>query len=215
VERARRKFGIPALDAHFLPNPIPLPSFESIHFDTIPTFLVLGRIEPQKRPWIVAELARRIPAARFVVAGSTRFPELMADVLDSFRALPNVKYLGAVGSVERGELLRTCWGLLNVSAHEGYPVSFQEAFSYGKTVISNQDPDGVVTSYGYWAGPSEGDGLDEKTLSSLVSAIQLCIRGQDERLSKGYAAREYAVQTHSFERFDSEFRRILAEEQLI
>ncbi len=214
VDRARRKFGIPDLDPYYLPNPIPIPDNIDDHDDAHPTLLVLGRVEPQKRPWVVLELARRLPRVRFVLAGGTRFPELMRDTLDQLSQLPNVELLGMVEVAERARLLKSCWALLNTSSHEGFPVSFQEAFSFGKPVISGQNPDGLVTRHGYFAGESTGEGLDEASVNGFARSIAECINDPETRRQKGRSARAYVVENHSFANFDRHLRALMRAENV-
>ena len=215
VERARRKFGQSEMQPHYLPNPIPLPNVTDIDWQATPMFLALGRLDPQKRPWIVFALAQRLPQVTFVLAGEARYPQLVEPLIAPYRDLPNVRRVGLADGDAKDALLRQCWALINTSIHEGLPVSFLEAFSYGKSVVSCLDPDGLVTRFGYFAGEHSGPGLDENTLAAFESQIRLCIEDERRRRARGEAALRYVHATHSFESFDRHLRRLLATEDIM
>ena len=215
VERARQKFGLPDLHPYYLPNPIPLPVVTDIAWQATPMFLALGRLDPQKRPWIICALARRLPQVTFVLAGEARYPQLVEPLVAPYRDLPNVRRVGLAEGDAKAALLRQCWALINTSIHEGLPVSFLEAFSYGKSVVSCLDPDGLVTSFGYFAGEHPGLGLDEDTLRAFENQIRLCLADEQGRRVRGEAALRYVRETHSFESFDQHLRRLLAAENIM
>jgi glycosyltransferase involved in cell wall biosynthesis len=212
IERACRKFGSPDLQPHYLPNPIPLPAVSNVTWQETPMFLALGRLDPQKRPWIIFTLAQRLPNVTFVLAGEVRYPQLIEPLIAPYRDLPNVRRVGLADGEAKDELLRQCWGLINTSIHEGLPVSFLEAFSYGKSVVSGLDPDGLVTRFGYFAGEHTGTGLDENTLGAFESQIRLCMADERGRRTRGEAALHYVRTIHSFENFDRHLRRLLVAE---
>jgi glycosyltransferase involved in cell wall biosynthesis len=215
VERARRKFGLPDMQPHYLPNPIQQPTVTCITWQAAPMLLFLGRLDPQKRPWIVYALARRLPQVTFVLAGEARYAQLVEPLIAPYCDLPNVHRVGLVDGDAKDELLRKCWALINTSIHEGLPVSFLEAFSYGKCVVSGLDPDGLVTRFGYVAGAHLGLGLDEDTLGAFEAQIRLCLADEKGRRMRGEEAMSYVRQTHSFESFDRHLRRLLTTEGIM
>ena len=91
VERARRKFAMPDLRPHYLPNPIPQPDIARITWQPAPMFLFLGRLDPQKRPWMIYALARRLPQVTFVLAGEARSAQLVEPLIAPYHAPPNVQ----------------------------------------------------------------------------------------------------------------------------
>lgn len=215
VERARRELDLPDLQPHYLPNPVPQPAAPRITWQPAPMFLFLGRLDPQKRPWVIYALARRLPQVAFVLAGEARCARLVEPLITPFCDPPNVHRVGLVDGAAKDALLRQCWALINTSIHEGLPVSFLEAFSYGKCVVSGLDPDGLVTRFGYFAGEHHGLGLDEHALHAFETQIRLCMADEQGRRTRGEAALRYARQTHSFENFDRHLRRILAVEGIM
>ena len=212
VERARRKFNLPGLQAYYLPNPIPQPSVWSITWQKSPMFLYLGRLEPQKRPWIIYALARRLPEVTFVLAGEARHPNLIEPLIARFGNPANILLAGLVEGEDKDALLRRCWGLINTSIHEGLPVSFLEAFAYGKCVISGLDPDGLVSRFGYPAGEHIGLGLDDLTLDAFENQIRRCMGDEKTRRARGRAAQRHVRQVHSFASFDRHLSQLLKAE---
>jgi glycosyltransferase involved in cell wall biosynthesis len=209
VERERDKLGLSRLCPEQLLNPIPLPAVVSSSRRSRPMLLAIGRLDPQKRPWVICELARRIPEIDFILAGSSNVPAVVEPLIDRYRKLPNLQFTGPVFDEKKEALFSECSAFLNTSIHEGLPVTFLEAFSYGKCVISSVDPEGLVSRFGYFTGEPEGDGMDEKTLRSFESAIMRCLRDVESRHEKETAAREYVLRHHSFSTFEKTFKKIL------
>lgn len=214
LERARATYQLPDLQAHWLPNPIALPDVPSIEYSEKPTLLYLGRLDPVKRPWIVFELARRHPGIDFVIAGQSHAPDLFRQWKERYDGLPNLKLLGHVDAVEKDRLLRSCWGILNTSVHEAEPVSFLEAFSYGKCVVSCHDPDQEVSRFGYFVGEVNGEGLDEDSLRRFGDGINQLVSRADQRLEKGTAGMAEMKKHHTFKRFEERLSEIIEIERL-
>jgi len=215
VERARDKFGEPGLDAHFLPTPmelpaLPLPSPTSSR----PMLLFLGRLVPQKRPWIVYELARRMPGVDFVVAGAEPPSPAVEPLLAGYGVVSNVRRVGLVLGAAKEALLGQCWALLNTSIHEGMPVSFLEAFGHARPVVSCVDPDGVVSRFGYPVGEVLGDGRAERDLAAFERAIRAAVEGPEGRRQRGLAARRFVEEVHTPEHFRERFGAMLAAERI-
>jgi glycosyltransferase involved in cell wall biosynthesis len=136
----------------------------------------------------------------------------MAPWIEKYRNVSNLKFLGHVDGLEKDRLLRTCWGLLNTSVHEAEPVSFLEAFSYGRCVISCHDPDNEVSNFGYYTGEVFGEGLDEDSLARFEKQIRKLLGNTVDRLAKGSAAREAMTKFHSMESFKVRLEEIFFEE---
>jgi glycosyltransferase involved in cell wall biosynthesis len=211
VDRARREYGLPHLTAHDLPNPLPLPDLPGIAYGERPMLLVIGRLDPVKRPALALALAERFPHVEFYFAGEASFPELVRDLLERHRGRPNVTFGGlAVGEL-KDALFRRCWALLNTSVHEGLPVSFLEAFSYGKCVISSADPAGLVSRFGYRVEEPEGC-AESESVALFEAAIRRALDGEAERRALGAAARRHIEREHAFEGFDRRLKEILTSE---
>jgi len=199
VEKAQRAYGLDKIEAIFLPNIFEPVDITSPKFSKKPSVCFLGRLEPVKRPWIFLELAKHFPNVDFLVAGIAHFPALLNPILDKYKSLPNVKFLGLVSGEEKHDLLNSAWAIMNTSIHEALPVSFLEAFSYGKPVISCQDPDEFVSQFGYATGEVLGEGLGEKDIELFSKSLEQCLSNEKERLQKGKDARACVLERYSFE----------------
>lgn len=212
TERARRTYNMPTLQAHYLPSPLSLPELSEIIYAPRPSFCYVGRWDPVKRPWIFFELAKRMPGIDFYVVGHTHFFELMEPMIAPYRKLPNLKFLGLVDEATKEKLLRETWALINTSLHEGLPVSFLEAFSYGKCVISCQNPDGLAERFGYYTGEILGEGLDEDSVRKFTEKIERFVADDFVRKVNGPLARKYVEENHTFKNFERRLQAILIKE---
>lgn len=208
-EIGKRLYRLKELNAVHLPKPIPLPFLTKLEYSLRPSFLFLARLDPIKRPWIFCELAKRFPQADFYHAGKTHEHKVMDKVMVKYQDIPNLKIVGRVIGEEKDFLLRNVWSVINTSVHEGLPVAFVEGFSYGKTVIACENPDGITERFGLWTGEMSGDGYDEKTLNLFSDAVEKVISGQFNKEEIGWAAREYIRQEHSFEQWEQTIREII------
>ena len=209
AEIARRKYGLEDINAFHWPNPIPLPAIEKSTFSEKPSFLLLGRLDPIKRPWIYFELAKRFKDADFYVAGKSHHPEIMDPVIAKYKDVPNLKFTGRIEGKDKADLLDRVWAVVNTSIHEGVPVSLLEGFSYGKPAIAALDPDGLTSRYGIYVGEVLADGDDAESLDRFSSAIEKVMGGRLNKESIGQQARQYIATVHSFEYFESTLLRVL------
>lgn len=209
VERAQQLYGIEKIDAHFLPTPIDIPKIEEPLFSDRPSFCFLGRLDPIKRPWIFCELAKRFKDFYFCLAGNTHFSKVMDPVMKRYRELPNIHFLGHIDGKRKDQLLSESWALINTSIHEGLPISSLEAFSYGKTVISCQDPDGLVSRFGSYTGEFLGDGNEPGCMESFSKAIEHVVSDRNSAFRKGLLGKNYVVENYSFENFKKSLDELL------
>ncbi|UCV17316.1 glycosyltransferase [Ferribacterium limneticum] len=215
VLRAERTYGVNLSNAYYLPTPIDIPILDSIEQTERPSLLYLGRLDAVKRPWIAFELARRHPEIDFFVAGYVHNTELMETWLTQYRHLPNLKLLGHVDGEGKDRLLRSCWALLNTSVHEAEPVSFLEALSYGKCILSCCKPDIEIADFVYYSGEIPGEGLDESSLQRFDKQIAYLLQDDQNRLLNGHRGREEMIRQHSFEIFQHHFQSMLSNEGII
>lgn len=201
--------GLSELKPVLLSKPIPLPVMSGPEYSAKPSFLFLARLDPIKRPWVFCELAKRFPQADFFVAGQANAPEIMDEMLAKYKNIPNLKFLGRVFGADKDALFRKVWAVVNTSVHEGLPVSIVEGFSYGKTAIASENPDGVTSKYGLWVGDMRGDGHDEKTVDLFAEHVESLIKGRFDRDKIFKENREYIRTVHSFEKFEKTIRDIV------
>ncbi|MBI5874098.1 MAG: glycosyltransferase family 4 protein [Candidatus Omnitrophica bacterium] len=209
VNRVRDLYEDETLTGEFLPNPLLLPQLKESNFFGRPSFLLLGRLDPIKRPWVFFELAKKFKDMDFYVAGATHFPELMDSIISRYRDIPNLKFFGRVVGKQKEDLLNRVWAIVNTSIHEALPVSFLESFAYGKPVISCQNPDLLTENYGIYTGEILGNGFDVGAIDRFAQAIEKFASPKIDRVQLGRAARAYVEKYHCFEYFDKQLHKIL------
>jgi glycosyltransferase involved in cell wall biosynthesis len=198
LPRARIAYDMPNADVRLLPNPVQ-PAPRTNGRTQRPSVVFLGRLDPVKRPWLVVEVARRMPDVEFLLVGEP----YIENGWKPGTLPPNAHLLGRVDGADKQRLVGSAWALVNTSLHEGLPVSFVEALAAGTPIASFVDPEDVVSRFGACAGPSEGSGIDD--LSRLEAALRDVLEGGLER---GDAGRAWVEATHTPERFLAEFRRL-------
>jgi glycosyltransferase involved in cell wall biosynthesis len=208
--KARILYRLPSMESVFLPNPVEVAE-DTVAKTAEPTICMLGRLDPIKRPWMFFELAKRFPAVRFLVAGLTHFPELMNPIIDRYRGLPNLEFLGLIDDPEKNVLLQKCWGLVNTSIHEALPVSFLESLAARTPVVSCQNPDGLTERFGWYTGEVRGDGVDDESMGPFEAAIRDLLSDRDAALRKGGEGRDLVRQTYSYREFRSRLNAICRE----
>jgi glycosyltransferase involved in cell wall biosynthesis len=201
IERAKRLYGLTDIKPFILPMPVEIPELDEKSFSEKPSVCFLARLDPQKRPWIFFELAKRFPDVDFLVAGLTNYPKLINPIIDKYKSIPNLKFLGMIHDREKDEVLKNSWALVNTSIHEGLPISFLESFVYGKPIISCQNPDGLVGRYGIYTGEILGDGEDKQTIDIFANALDKFLKNDEERIEKGRQARKFIEENYSYRKF--------------
>jgi glycosyltransferase involved in cell wall biosynthesis len=134
----------------FLPTPVEVP--EHIEKAAEPTVCFVSRWDKRKRPEIFFELARTFPNVRFIAAGASRNPEWDAYLRETYGGLPNLEMAGFIdqfASNKLAQLLDKSWIMVNTAAREGLPNSFIEALAHGCALLSEVNPDGFASQYGY------------------------------------------------------------------
>lgn len=208
--RAKRLFDLKEFNPHFLPNPIHYPSLERFEKSKKPTVCVLGRIDPVKRPWICFELAKKFKDVEFLICGNTSYPEVVNPIIEKYRTVDNLKFLGLVQGKQKEDILVKSWVLLNTSIHEGLPCSFLESFSCHTPILSSVNPDELVSKFGVYTGDNPGDGLDAKTMGQFEEALGKMLSDSKVLAEKGAQARKYIEDVYSFPGFEKNLRAILA-----
>jgi glycosyltransferase involved in cell wall biosynthesis len=197
--RIEGTYGVAPRTAPHLPNPLvhgALPAQRAAR----PRVLFLGRLDPVKRPWLLLEIARRMPEVDFQVLGSGDFGS---------GAVPgNLRLCGHVDGPGKTEALANAWLLINTSIHEGLAVSFLEALANEVPIVSCQDSEGVASRFGRYVGRFDGSGAE--SIAAFVEAIRQLIGDPGERSALGQAGRAWVERTHSPEAFLAAFRTLAA-----
>jgi glycosyltransferase involved in cell wall biosynthesis len=74
------------------------------------------------------------------------------DLRASHKHLPNLDFAGFLdqfSNTQLTELLSRSWILVNTSVREGLPTSFVEAAAHGCAILSEIDPDGFASQFGF------------------------------------------------------------------
>lgn len=196
-------YGFEPWDFFFLPNPLNLTPPEARKSER-PTVVFLARLDPYKRPWLFAELARHFPHVEFRFLGQSHFigpgawnPEHLA---------PNVRFLGHVDDDEKRRLLSEAWVAINTSVHEGLAVSFLEALACGTPLLSCVNTGFVVSRYGIYTGRFEGSGMDG--INAFRQGLQALLDDSTLRSELGENGRAWVQSTHSVDAFLVAFFRL-------
>lgn len=141
VELCARHWGRPSIVIRSLAEPA------SARAAVPEAFLWIGRLAPYKRPDAFAELAARIPAARFWMVGTPsphdpRAPERVSQA-------PNVELLQTRPRAELAPLFERAVAVVSTSESEGMPNVFLEAWARGVPALAlSCDPDGLIERHG-------------------------------------------------------------------
>ena len=185
-------YGVQPPEVVFLPNIIDIEPGEITKSEK-PTVVFLARLDPYKRPWIFAELARHFPEVNFIFMGKAHFegegawkPEGLPD---------NVRLMGHVGEEEKIKILSSAWVLINTSIHEGLAISFIEALKCETPILSSVNPENVVSRFGIYVGRWEGSGMEG--MPKFIEGLTRLIEDKELRTRLGKKGREWVTQTHS------------------
>jgi len=142
----------------FLPTPVVIP--KSVRKAEQPTVCFVSRWDRRKRPHLFFELAKKFPDVRFLAAGQSRDKNWESFLRSEYGPLANVHIYGFVDQFENdtiSEILGKSWILVNTSAREGLPNAFVEAAVHRCAILSEQDPDGFASNFGYHARSGDFD----------------------------------------------------------
>jgi len=217
---AREMYHIPdEMPIQDLPNPVEMdhdyilndpPKEDKIIF--------IGRLEAQKRVWMVCEIAKVMPQYEFYILGATgkgRNEIENAQTLEPYRnqdgssRVKNLHFTGHVDGDIKSQHIKTAKLVLNTSIWEGIPVSWLEALSYGTLIVSAFERDNIVGRFGTFVGEVMGDGVDEESLKRFTVAIEYWMTHEFERNSNAQKAIEFIRERHSIDAFTNRMRKAI------
>ncbi|HZS32766.1 MAG TPA: glycosyltransferase, partial [Methylomirabilota bacterium] len=169
--------------------------------------LWVGRCDQTKRPEAFLELARRLPAERFVMIAprTPTDPAYFEAIRRRARALPNVEHVSFVPFHEIDAYFRRAKAYVLTSSFEGFPNTFVQAAKNGTPILSlDFNPDGFLGRHG--CGDCAGGDLDR--LGDLLVKL-LDDRAVWERQSKN--AWNYARAHHDIDAVAEQFATLLVE----
>ena len=164
--------------AYLLPGIVSLPETITPHRERNGTVVWVAVIRPPKRPDLLIQIARQLPAIRFVVCGApnTRHWDSgkLENILTQLQSLPNVEYRGHVAPEETLKVIGNASVLLSTSDGEGFPSVFLEAWASATPVVSLQiDPDHKIRNGNLGVVTDTVEGAVE-AVGSLVALPQHC-----------------------------------------
>jgi glycosyltransferase involved in cell wall biosynthesis len=196
ITRLEGAYDLEPWEVYFLPNDLRLNPPVVVKSER-PTVVFLGRLDPVKRPWIFAELARHFPYAEFRFLGQSHFAGPGSWRPENLPA--NVRLLGHVNEEEKVRLLSEAWVAVNTSIHEAVAVSMLEALACETPLLSSVNPGFMVSRYGIYAGRFDGDGM--QGLAAFRLGLQTLLDNRELRRDLGARGRTWIRSTHTRERF--------------
>lgn len=161
-----------------------------------PVFLFVGSLIERKRPKDVAEVARQVPDAEFLMIGGG---ELFESLRAQAKHLENLRIFGRLDKLRLPAIYANSTGLLFPSIREGCPNVVLEAMAAGIPVIgykATSMPELVTDGKtGFLTQPPNIDGLVESVRSVM----------HDDTNRLGQQAREYIKYNHTFEHISKEY----------
>jgi len=211
IDKVKGTYGLTLLPSqmNFLPYPLNIDPGE-ISKANHPRVIFLGRLDPIKRPLVFVELARLFPDVEFCLLGKAHF---QGEGAWKPRDIPeNVKFLGHIDGEEKRRMLSSSWILINTSIHEALPVSFLEALLYEIPVISCQNPEEVVSRFGYYTGHFDGDGL--QALREFEKGLKNLLQDTSLRKKLGKEGQQWVESNHSQSKFISTFQELCVQAKI-
>jgi glycosyltransferase involved in cell wall biosynthesis len=196
LEKANRTYALELPQLEFLPYLLDFDRGE-IAKSPKPRVVFLGRLDPIKRPWVFVELAREFPCVEFLLLGQSHFHGPGA--WQPTNVPDNVQFVGHVVGEEKRALLASAWLLVNTSIHEALPVSFLEALVFQIPIVSCQNPEDLVSRFGYYTGRFDGMGMD--ALPSFREGLAKLLEDKQLRVQLGKAGQAWTLENHGRDTF--------------
>ncbi len=151
----------------------------------------VGGIRKIKQPELYLELARRLPAHRFVLigGGSGVEPEFERQIISDAGGIENLQLTGHLSHDETREYLGHAAILVNTSHVEGFPNAYLEAWSRGVPVVSFNDVDGLVAR--------ERLGVICRGIDEMETAVRAALEDAPGAVETGKRARKLVAERFS------------------
>jgi len=162
--------------------------------------LWVGRVDAIKRPWIIAELARRLPDVQFVCALHNRGGDtLYRQTLYDLNILPNVRTHISLDPQDLVPLYREATLVINTSSTEGFPNTLIEASLAEKPYLSLEvDPSGLLSD-GTLGLCAQGDN------ELFIRQIQSLLSDSKRQKTIGEQANKFAQDNWSIDKVTSQY----------
>ena len=147
-----------------------------------------GRIDENKRPQVVVELAEKLPEVRFVMLGYPGDRDLYERIKAKAKKLPNLDFVGFVPFHKTARYFRDARAVLNTSEIEGVPNTFFQAWEYGRSVVTlDIDPDDIL---------SKGAGFVARDVDELVDILRELWHQPEKARKAGLRGRRLLEERH-------------------
>jgi glycosyltransferase involved in cell wall biosynthesis len=149
IPKARKKYKL-TYNPEFLPSPVPFS--ENVQKSKTPLVCFVGRLDRRKRPDVFFDLVEQFPDVQFEAVGVGRDSSWEQELRSRYGHLSNLNIRGFVDQFAGSglsDLLGKSWILVNTSARESLPTTFIEASAHGCAILSEIDPDGFSSNFGY------------------------------------------------------------------
>ena len=194
IEKSKRKYHLKESPL-FLPTPVQIPA--EIIKSKKPQVVFVSRLDRRKRPEKFYDLASHFPNVDFFVVGKGQDQKYISGLNQKYSGISNLNILDFIDQFNDSrfsEILKSAWILVNSSSREGLPNSFLEATAHQCAILSEVDPDGFASNFGFHAQDSNFKaGLD-----FLLSNDEWKKRGH---LGQDYIRQAYwsprAIKTHT------------------
>jgi glycosyltransferase involved in cell wall biosynthesis len=169
-------------------------------------FLWIGRMQTNKRPEAVVELADQLPHVRFrmVVAGSGSEGALDRSVRERAGTLPNLELLGPQRRDALGPMFERAVAILSTSHAEGMPNVLLEGWARGvPALVLSHDPDGLIRRCELgWSAEGSAQRLAELTAAAWDS--------RNDQAELAARCRAYVAAEHAPDRIAARWDAVLA-----
>ncbi|MEO5616700.1 MAG: glycosyltransferase family 4 protein [Candidatus Eisenbacteria bacterium] len=178
-------------DSTVIPNLVELPA-AAVDAGQPGAVLWLSTYKDSKYPGMVVDLARSLPAIRFLMAGVIPPPPLTAEVFERTRAaaagLPNLEVQGHIARKDLGAFFSGGALFLHTSPAEGFPNTLLEAWAHALPSVSMVDPDGLAAS------ESLGELAEDQ--AQVTRALRAWMGNPARRRAAGERARRHVELRH-------------------
>lgn len=172
--------------------------------------IFLGRLEAQKRVWLVCELAKLLPCYDFIVMGKFfRDEEENREILNKYINHPfsNLHFVGHIEGKQKEDIIKESRLLINTSIWEGIPISWLECLQYGTLIVSCLNNEDLPNRFGKYVGNILGDGF--KDVYKFVPAINELMQNDQLYLNLSKKAIDYVREYHNIEIFKQKIRNLI------
>ena len=174
--------------------------------------IFLGRLEAQKRVWLVCELAKLLPCYDFIIMGKFfRDVDENRQILSKYIKYPpsNLHFVGHVEGKQKDDIIKESRLLINTSIWEGIPISWLECLQYGTLIVSCLNNENLPNRFGKYVGNILGDGFND--VYKFVPAINELMQNDQLYLNLSQKAIDYVRAYHNTEVFKQKIRNIIIE----